>query len=134
MEHLRTGMRMRLVVGYALRCVEADDSRSSGLDDRDAVTTTSSPTPTPTVLIFRRVHARPELTESRSIIEEDLADVTDERAHVADVDGVAGVVAVVGGIDAVGEGGSAHGAEGAVAAVGGWLDLAIASGDIKRVG
>jgi hypothetical protein len=86
---------MRLVAGCALWRVEADDSRPPGLDDRDAVATTGGAAASSTVLVFRGVHTSPEFTECRSVIEEDLTDVTDEWAHVGNVDGVSGVVAVV---------------------------------------
>jgi hypothetical protein len=125
---------MWLVAGGALWGIEADDGRAPRLNDRDAVATAGGSAASSAVLIFGRVHARPELTESRSLIKEDLADVTNKWAHIGDVDGVSGVVAIAWGIDAVGEGGSAHGAERAIAAGAGWLDLAITCGNVEGVG
>jgi hypothetical protein len=71
-----------LILGVVPWGIETDDDWSPWLYDGDAMSATGRATSAAAVFVLGRVHARPKLTQGRTVVQKDLPDVTYERAHV----------------------------------------------------
>jgi hypothetical protein len=83
----RRSIRVHRLVGAILsRRIEPHDLRpSSRLHNADGVPPTRRPASSATILVSRRVHPGPELSERAPVIEQDLPHVSHERADVRDL-------------------------------------------------